>query len=322
MSMEKGCYIITIGGVCFDEYYTTPHWIDEGDKCIIQHKASVVGGMIANAACVMAGYGENTFFVDVMNDGPSNKKLLDNLSGYSVNTDFVSYGDMPDSKCLIITTSRERTIFVVDRGPARLSFSARQIELFLHAGYVYSTMSDFQRCDDALHFADMLRANGVKLAFDVEPSTFDTNEAPLFQKADILMFNRQGIEKYCGGGTWEESVQALLQRGVSAVTVTLGSKGCYGAMGRDAIYLDGIDVPVVDTTGAGDTFNASFLHCYKSGESLRYALQFANVAASHSVTVAGARGGVSSAAYVEQLMRRFYGHDAASGLSIQEEKRW
>lgn len=304
--MDGVGYIITIGGVCFDEYYDAPHWIDEGDKCVITHKASIVGGMIANAACVFAGYGNKTYFVDVMNDGPGNQKLLEDLRGYSINTEFVNYADMPDSKCFIILTPGERSIFVIDRGPAQLHFNDKQRDLFKNAAYVYTTISDFYRVDDALNFAASLRANGVKLVFDVEPSTFHSADDPLFGEADILLFNRQGIEKYHGGGDWQSSAKALINNGKSAVIVSLGSEGCYGITTDEEVRLDGIQVPVVDTTGAGDTFNASFLHCHMRGKDLLYSLRFANAAASHCVSVMGARGGVGSVASVERLMSGLY----------------
>ena len=51
-----------------------------------------------------------------------------------------------------------------------------------------------------------------------------------------------------------------------------------------------LTVPIVDTTGAGDTFAGVFLGTWLNQEPPEAALRFAVVAASHSITAAGALG--------------------------------
>jgi len=60
---------------------------------------------------------------------------------------------------------------------------------------------------------------------------------------------------------------------------------------------------VVDTTGAGDTFNAAFLVAYLDGLALQEALRFACAAASCTVAAMGARGGLPDRRQVEAIAR-------------------
>ena len=52
--------VIMTGTACMDEYYHLDRWICEGDKTEVRYISSEMGGMIANAACVLAGLGTYT----------------------------------------------------------------------------------------------------------------------------------------------------------------------------------------------------------------------------------------------------------------------
>lgn len=58
--------------------------------------------------------------------------------------------------------------------------------------------------------------------------------------------------------------------------------------------MNGFPANVVDTTGAGDTFNGALAAALASGQQLAEALPFANAAASLSVEQAGAQAGMPS----------------------------
>ena len=78
------------------------------------------------------------------------------------------------------------------------------------------------------------------------------------------------------------------KRGVANTIITLGSKGCYAA---GKIY-PGVKVKAVDTVAAGDTFNGAFAVAISEGRSLDDAIEFAQKAASFSVTKQGAQSSV------------------------------
>ncbi len=98
------------------------------------------------------------------------------------------------------------------------------------------------------------------------------------------------------GEAAEERAVALARRTGAPVVVTLGGRGCLVA-GPDgsAEALPAHPVQVVDTTGAGDTFTGVLAARLAAGASLRAAATTAVVAASLSVTAAGARTGMPSA---------------------------
>ena len=124
---------------------------------------------------------------------------------------------------------------------------------------------------------------------------------PLFARADVLCFNKGGFEKYVGKRDAEACIQNLLNRGC-IVSVTLGADGCQCWDARSHVRLPGWRVNAIDTTGAGDTFNASLVCGLLQGKTLKAAAQFANAAAARATTVLGPRGGAVSMDTVEAFI--------------------
>ena len=99
-------------------------------------------------------------------------------------------------------------------------------------------------------------------------------------------------------------LNALGERTRAPVIVTLGGQGCAVRLPRGELRR----IPahpvadVVDTTGAGDTFNGVFAARLAMGDTLSTALETAIVAASLSVTAIGARAGMPTAAANDRAM--------------------
>lgn len=303
----KQKYVVAIGTACIDEYYRADGWVSEGDKLLVRTIEPQVGGMIPNAASVFVGYGDKTYLLDSMNSGPVSKIITDNLRGYGLDLSYIIKDDsLADAKCIIVLTPKERTILVLDRGKTTRPLSERTKELLFGASYIYTTIAEFSKFEDSEGLADSLREKGVKLALDLESSTFNGYGDPLLKKADVLFFNDTGFEKYCTGKDPEVCVKELLDGGTEILVITLGKDGCLCRTIEQQIRVPGIRIDVKDTTGAGDTFNSSFVHCLMAGKDLSYAAHFSNAAAAYSVTRLGPKGGVNTEEFVETLMKQYY----------------
>lgn len=78
----------------------------------------------------------------------------------------------------------------------------------------------------------------------------------------------------------EELARRLLARGCGAVLLTLGERGCLCVTAAGSEHVPGFPLPhVVDTTGAGDAFNAGLAAALAEGRPLAAAARFANAAA-------------------------------------------
>lgn len=138
----------------------------------------------------------------------------------------------------------------------RLS-SARHFHLssfFLQTGLQNDLPSLFKR----------LKAVGLTISLD-------TNDDPsgqwsgvldkLLDSIDLLLPNEDELKKIAKKDTLEDSLDALSDR-IPLIVVKCGSRGAVVQHGRHRTLIPSIPVVPVDTIGAGDSFNAGFLHSY------------------------------------------------------------
>lgn len=103
----------------------------------------------------------------------------------------------------------------------------------------------------------------------------------------------------------ERAADALLDRGVGAVIITLGDKGALYRDRARSVHVPVISAgPVVETTGAGDAFNGGFAVALAEGRDVVEAVRFGCATAGISVTRAGTAPAMPSRAEIEALLAR------------------
>lgn len=108
--------------------------------------------------------------------------------------------------------------------------------------------------------------------------------------------------------TGEHEIPAILQRlhgmGPRLVAVSRDKQGALLSAGGEEAAAPGIDVPVVDPTGAGDSFAAALCRCVQRNSTLEEAARFCNCVGTLVCTRRGAIGmAIPSLAEAEALMR-------------------
>ncbi|RUT35568.1 ribokinase [Paenibacillus zeisoli] len=95
------------------------------------------------------------------------------------------------------------------------------------------------------------------------------------------------------------SASEALRKYPNKLFITEGAQGVRYFDGQQEILVPAYKVEAVDTTGAGDTFNAAFAVALAEGKPIYESVRFANRAASLSVTKFGAQGGMPTREEVE-----------------------
>jgi sugar/nucleoside kinase (ribokinase family) len=158
-------------------------------------------------------------------------------------------------------------------------------------------------------------------------TSLDTNDDPedrwsgdiqlLLRYVDILLPNERELCKLAQLNDVEKAVESLSQK-VRILVVKRGSQGAIARVGKEKFSASPPVVDVVDPVGAGDTFDAGFVHLFIRGAKIEDCLKFANCAGALSVTRAGGTEAFRDAAHREAFMRK---HAAGFGPSGSQVSR-
>ena len=121
----------------------------------------------------------------------------------------------------------------------------------------------------------------------------------LMPMIDVLFMNETECLHYTRCDTAEDGARKLANHAGMAV-VKLGSRGAMAARGGEVQFAPAYRVTAVDTTGAGDSFNAGFVYGYLSGMDLLGSLRCGNACGAMSVTRLGGNTGFPDRAALEK----------------------
>jgi ribokinase len=151
--------------------------------------------------------------------------------------------------------------------------------------------------------AQRAQASGVLTILNPAPARELSSYA--YQLATIITPNESELEVLAGHPIGSEhemraAVDQIHDRGTPNVVVTLGSKGAFWSSEMGSGYVKAPKVRAIDTTGAGDAFNAGLAVALAAGLTLPDAVSQAVLSGSYCATK---RGVIDGLARVEQLDR-------------------
>lgn len=151
-----------------------------------------------------------------------------------------------------------------------------------------------------LAYARRARVAGVRVVLNAAPAL--TLPQELLDLVDVLVVNEGELTGITGPtGTIAEKL-ARVQ--VPAAVVTLGARGSCARVGGETLVQPAFSVPVVDTTGAGDTFCGVLVAALSAGNHMAEGLRRASAAAALACGVAGAQSSIPAHAAVTDWLQR------------------
>ncbi|MFZ6773917.1 carbohydrate kinase family protein [Undibacterium sp. SXout7W] len=266
-----------------------PH---NGEKVLGRSLGIWPGGTTANLACAVSKIGLQAAIYGRVGDDGYAAILRASFSDFAVNTDYLETVKQSSSSLAInmLSDSGEKSIVFIPTKAEPLN-EMRLREAMQQTQIVYAMPYDLEELDTLSRLA---RAETVLVAIDIEAAVAPDYAAmwDRISRADVVFFNESGFMAGTGECPNEESISRLLAAGPRLIVVTLGAGGAMAASKKGFARQAAFATPVIDTTGAGDTFNAVFLAAYIEGQTLQDTLRFACAAASKTVATMGARAGM------------------------------
>jgi ribokinase len=242
------------------------------------------GGKGANQAVQAALLGAETWFVGCVGKDESGGVLEASLKNHGVNTDYLyKIADSQSGICSIFVDQGGRNMLVHSPG-ANMRVAGGHIEAASHviADSDFLVMQNEINMDAVEYGLRLAHSRGVKSILNPAPALPLKNE--LFAMIDFITPNETECEVYTGIGRggrtldeWaRESSEWFLERGVGGVCITLGEYGAYYRDGKEEALVEAFRIDAIDTTAAGDCFNAGFAVGLAGGANVTDTLRFAN----------------------------------------------
>ncbi|MFC3059612.1 carbohydrate kinase family protein [Paenirhodobacter populi] len=111
---------------------------------------------------------------------------------------------------------------------------------------------------EAPHRLTMIDPN-IRPGFIRDEATYRARIGRMIAASDIVKLSDEDLRWLCGPGDIDTLVRGILASGPKLVLITEGAKGAHAFTATDRVYCPAQLVAVVDTVGAGDTFNAGVL---------------------------------------------------------------
>jgi sugar/nucleoside kinase (ribokinase family) len=123
----------------------------------------------------------------------------------------------------------------------------------------------------------------------------------LLAQADFFLPNESEAQRLSGQDTVEGALEWLAGR-IPLVVIKLGAEGAIARRGDEVVRVSSLPVRVVDTTGAGDSFDAGFVFAYLRGLSLRECLRYGVICGALSTRSAGGTTSQATLAEVQAAL--------------------
>lgn len=280
----------------------------KGETVTTKSMKKIPGGKGANQACAVGKLGGSCVFLSAVGEDDSGEQLSRSLTAANVDVRHFLRSDTEPTGTAVISVNDEgeNSIMIVP-GANKLCNEAyfRQHQALIDDADILVTQLETPH-EDVYRLIGYCKQAGKLVFLNPAPAPDHIPETVL-QGLDFITPNETELEKLTGMPTKtipqiESAAEELLRRGVKNVIVTLGAKGAllYNEEGKQ-LYPTFPAVPV-DTTAAGDTFNAGVVVGLAEGKTLSEAIDLGNAAASISTTRKGAQTSIPTREEADRLI--------------------
>lgn len=257
------------------------------------------GGAAANTAAWLADHQVPTAIVGRVGDDVWGRAAVEVLVAAGVVVHATADPSLPTGTCVVLVDAAGQRTMVTDSGAsAAISVSDLPLGLFVPGAHLhvsgFSFLHDRAR-EAALTALRVAAENGMTRSVDPGASSvIDSVGAERLRGwlrgVDLLIPNEDEARALSGLDDPVAAARSLVD-GIGAVVVKLGGDGAVWTDGANTVHGPAETIPVLDTTGAGDSFAAGFLSRWLLDRDPAASLAAGAATAARCVTLVGGRPG-------------------------------
>jgi ribokinase len=302
--------IISLGDTAVDLVASVPEHPRFGGDSEISVLQRHLGGSAANFAVAIARLGISSGLISKVGTDEAGRFLHDGLEREGVDITHLKREDGATGTIFVIVERSGQRTMLSFRGvnvrllPEEIPREYIATTRLLHvSGY---SLVHAPQCDAALTAMKYAKDANVRISLDPSPLVHLAGRKVLAETlglVDLLLPNEAEAKYLSRKKNIRNAGRTLLEKGASIVAMKLGPKGCLVMDQNDEFRVPAFNVETIDTTGAGDAYNAAFLAGHLKGWDLKRSAEFANAAAALKTMKGGARNGLPRIGELEAFMK-------------------
>jgi sugar/nucleoside kinase (ribokinase family) len=273
--------------------YGLPEQLPPERELLADRMMLTLGSSSAIVAHNLAALGSRVGFQSRIGDDPLGQIALERLreSGVDVSRVRSVSGSTTTGLTVILHHDAWRNILTYSGTIAELAWDDLDLDYLADSRHFHFSSYYLQRGlrPRVSELFKRLKSKGLTISLDTNDDPDDRWEGDLHEllrHVDIFMPNEREACKAAGEDDLEVAIKKLSEL-IPLVVVKLGRKGAMAQRGAERMVSPPQEVTAVDTVGAGDSFDAGFLHEYVRGSDLEKCLASGNRVGALSTTRPG-----------------------------------
>lgn len=301
--------ILVAGSSNIDFLLSTPYIPAPGETMISSGKyAFTPGGKGANTAVAAASFGADVVFCSRVGDDAYGDRLIELFKNRGLDTRNVRVDRLEQTGLAVVMLEKNGANRIIVYSGANAKINDVDVEDAFTTSYPDAVLTQFEIRPEAVIAAAKCAADeSVPLFVDAGPANRDF---PLEQLERVEIFSPNEVETEILTGIRPNNLENCLRASIALcnrvdikyVVLKLGSRGCYVYDGKYCDIISPFDVPVVDTTAAGDVFTAAITTEYLRTGDILASAKYANAAGALAVSKLGAINSVPTDEDVRSLL--------------------
>ncbi|MDO5810544.1 carbohydrate kinase family protein [uncultured Methanobrevibacter sp.] len=281
--------VIGFGALNVDKLYSVENIASKDEESFIKDETDTPGGSAANTIVGLSRLGCSTSIIGKIAEDEDGDLIEYNLAINGVYSNNLIYSETGSTgKCLGFVDSQGERCLYIDPG---VNDEIRIDEInplnIMRCKIMHYTSFVGDSFKTQIELLDKLNDQCV-LSFDpgmlYVQKGFDELK-PILERTNILLINESELRLLCNNSksSLKELAIGFLDLGIETIVVKQGSKGVFAMNNQEDCEVESYECDVVDTTGAGDSFNSGFLYSYLKGYDLEKSCRIGNWVASKSI---------------------------------------
>lgn len=259
------------------------------------------GGKVATAMAAAARLGRSAGMIAKVGENHRGQFIINDFRYNGVDTSAIIV-DAPGTSspfCLSLSEEEHKTrIFIGKEGTAG-ELLPEEIDYEYLGSAKYLHLENGRPASAAA--ALFAREHGIVTVMDAD--NYQEGIVKLLPCLDVFIASEFFYRDMFGDLPYEEGCRKLLEAGPSTAIVTLGSRGSVGMTAQDGFFrTESFQVPVKDTTGAGDVFHGAYIVGLLEGMNAPECARFASAVSAIKCTCFGGRTGIPNRETVQRFL--------------------